>query len=477
MKTKINFKLFGLLQTRTAKLFAFLFVAVGIVTYFTMETEAGGLIMAMAGAAGVASPAETEAERLYKGIQPKITSLIDEAMKNGMSKGDYDKGIKDLTDDIAALKGLIPEDGVIKNLADTVKSLQDMVDGHDIEMQKSVTALSNAIKGTSFKDQIFKLFSESEDLKKYEKLGFKGACSLEVAKVDDMSMTSNWTGDVTVSSIKPGVITETAQRKLNMRDVMTVLKTDKETHVFTEEYDFVDGVTTLAENAATGQSDFSARESSVDVKRLGTHLIISKRMMRNLKWLSGHISVKIPKRIKAKEDQQILFGEGAGQDLVGITNGATAFAAPAAIAKKIEEANEYDVLIATIATLTQLEYEGTAIIMNPIDVTVIELLKNTIGDYLSIVRGTDGIVRIGGLPVVQTTAMTARKFLVGDLQSAVELLEFNPITITMTDTHASIFLANQVCINFEEEILLPIYNTKMFVYGDFDDAILELQAE
>jgi len=129
-----------------------------------------------------------------------------------------------------------------------------------------------------------------------------------------------------------------------------------------------------------------------------------------------------------------------------------------------------------ISQLTQGEYEATGIVLNPIDATKIELLKDTTGRYLAIARGADGILRIGGLPVVETTAMTVDKFVVGDIKMACEWLLFTPLTMSISDSHASIFLTNQVCFNFEEEPIFPIYNPLMFVYGDFSVAIAAIDA-
>jgi hypothetical protein len=48
--------------------------------------------------------------------------------------------------------------------------------------------------------------------------------------------------------------------------------------------------------------------------------------------------------------------------------------------------------------------------------------------------------------------------------------------MSISDTHASLFLSNEVCINFEEEPVFPIYNPLMFVKGVFATAIAAIDA-
>jgi HK97 family phage major capsid protein len=183
----------------------------------------------------------------------------------------------------------------------------------------------------------------------------------------------------------------------------------------------------------------------------------------------SHISSRIPQKIKKAEDWQILLGAGAGSDLVGLMQNASAFAA-GSFATAIPAAQEIDCLYVAISQLTQGNYEASGIVLNPIDATKIELIKSTTREYVDsmrAIRGTDGVLRIAGIPVIETTAMTAGYFLVGDLKMACEWLLFTPLTMSISDSHASIFLNNEVCINFEEEPVFPIYNPLMFVKGQF----------
>jgi hypothetical protein len=157
---------------------------------------------------------------------------------------------------------------------------------------------------------------------------------------------------------------------------------------------------------------------------------------------------------------------------------ASAFSA-GTFAGTIVGAQQIDVLLVAISQLTQGNYQASGIVLNPIDSAKIELIKNTTEDYtgqVKAVRGQDGVLRITGIPVVETTAMTAGQFLVGDLRMACEWLLFTPLTMSISDSHGTIFLNNQVCINFEEEPVFPIYNPLMFVKGTFATAITQLDS-
>jgi hypothetical protein len=76
--------------------------------------------------------------------------------------------------------------------------------------------------------------------------------------------------------------------------------------------------------------------------------------------------------------------------------------------------------------------------------------------------------------VVETNAVPYNKFLSGAFVDAVELLQFEELTLSfVTDTTYA--KANKVMALIEEDILLPIYNPNKFVFGDFTTAKAALE--
>jgi hypothetical protein len=144
----------------------------------------------------------------------------------------------------------------------------------------------------------------------------------------------------------------------------------------------------------------------------------------------------------------------------------------------IDSATEADVLLAVRGFLSNSEYPVTGHVINPAMASKIEMLKETTGGYLSTwknnVERRNGVLYVGGVPVVETNAVPYNKFLSGAFVDAVELLQFEELTLSfVTDTTYA--KANKVMALIEEDILLPIYNPNKFVFGDFTTAKAALE--
>lgn len=407
-----------------------------------------------------------EEKALLEKIENKVKSLTHNLTAGLISETLFNQKMDDLKNEIKAIK----ESNTVADLNAKIKAIEDAAKEQGIEISKIKQMGGGQPEKRKTLLEGVKEFLANESIKSYIENGAKGA-SIQIKVAVNMGMSNAISGHTTQpQQMLGGIPVYTPERKISMVDLLNTGTSSTETITFNEEYNFVDGVSTLSENQATGQTSFMVREKTLSAGRIGTHLIVSKRMLKNEKYLASHIATRIPQKIRKQEDYQILFGPGTGTDLTGLTTNASAFAA-GSFAGAVPHAQEYDVLMVAISQLTQGEYQASGIVLNPVDATKIEMLKDTTGKYLAIMRGADGVLRVGGVPVVETTAMTAGRFLVGDLKMACEWLLFTTLTMSMSDSHGTIFLNNQVCINFEEEPIFPIYNPLMFVYGTFSTAI------
>src|SRR5690606_30265720 len=107
-------------------------------------------------------------------------------------------------------------------------------------------------------------------------------------------------------------------KRLNIRDLLTVMPTDLPYLAFTEVYDWDRNAGVIGENGELAESTFKVREATVDAKRIGTHIPLSKRMLRSASFVVGHIMQKLPAMVKYQEDFQLLHGDGAGDNVLGV---------------------------------------------------------------------------------------------------------------------------------------------------------------
>ena len=412
---------------------------------------------------------KSQEEILLEKIESKVKSLTENITDGLMTEKTFNEKMAELKSEIESVK----QTDVIEGLKKQLDDVSELAKNQGLEITKIKTmGKPNGEQPKTLMEAIKEMIN-SPEIKSYIDNGAKGASAQVKTLVDITQTTAITAGSTLPTQLLNGLPVHAPERKISMTDVISTGSTETDTVTFNEEYEFEDGVTTLTENQATDKSSFKVRPKSLTAGRIGTHLIVSKRSLKNEKYLISHIAKRLPQKIKRAEDQEILNGDGSGTSLIGLIENASVFSA-GSFAAAILGAQEIDALYVAVSQLTQNEYQATAIILNPIDATKIELIKSTDEKYVDsmrAVRGLDGVLRIGGLPVVETTAMAAGKFLVGDMRMACDWLLFTPLTMTMSDSHDTLFLKNEVCINFEEEPVFPIYNPLMFVYGDFSVAI------
>lgn len=489
---------------------------------------------------------EAKAEYEKEQIKRELSEMVSKAKAGLLSEEKFNKEfntIKEKLKDIDSEKfkkfeqTLEKYEKIVKTQGEALRKLQD--DG----------APGNA--KNAFKKELEKAL-ESEDYKEFVESNGKKKASFTLKAVS-ISDDYTGTGRALITSRDGRVIDNPEVVRLNVRDLLTVIPTDLPYLAFTEVYDWDRNTGTIGENGQLAESTFKVREGQVDAKRIGTHIPLSKRMLRSASFVMGHIMQKMPAMVRYQEDFQLLYGDGQGDNVLGVNKKAQDFAtlintsvtgsagAVASVASydegnkvlvtfaanqrinngdtitfanatdagyneaflaivkspkeiiiekayvaeadtsawtfvsnspfkdSIPSAQEIDVLKVAKTLVTVQEYMATGIVLNPVDATKIETLKGNDEHYIDVQRLENGVLTIGGCPVVETTAMPAGKFIVGDWVLAAALAQFSELTLEFSESTQE-KLKNMVEAIIQEEVLFPIYNPYMFVTGTFSSA-------
>jgi HK97 family phage major capsid protein len=383
-----------------------------------------------------------------------------------------------------------------------------------------------------------------------------------------VNITDDTTGESYITNVTNRIVDAPEIERYNIRNLLTIQSTDMPQIAFMVVYDWSDNTGMVSENGELPESAFKEKEEIFSTKRLGTFINISKNMLKSMKQLIQHISQKLPARLKYVEDNQLLFGDGTGNNVNGIFNDSLDFKdtvtpvvraagdvasvatanAGASIALTLttpitagdvnvgdyvyitgatetsyngtlipvevvtsttvlqlgvtyvaeadtsgwtftvvaakysgifmgtDSAQFVDVLLDASAIVNEQEYKNTGFVLHPLDASKILKYKDTTDNYLSngaivnIQRNAAGVLFIGGVPVIETTAMTQGKFACGDWALAAALWIYEDMELVFSEDNESI-RKNQVQVSIQEQIIFPIYNHLMFVTGDFTEAI------
>lgn len=387
-------------------------------------------------------------------VDAKIEKAFNQSQEN--VKGEIESSLK------SEIKNLT-EEFVAKN-----KSANDRMDAIEMANKKYSSSQPTTFKGSL--DEALKSGAIDSIVK-----GNSNASRFEI-KAGDMTMANTYTGVVAQETVLPTIKFDPT-RPTHIRQLIPNGSTDSQTIRYPKESAYDDGGAATAQGSTLGQSDFDITATSVNVEKIGTFMRITEEMLADTPQLSSYLSARVPGKILSIEDNEILNGDGSSPNLDGLFTDGTAFdtTSGGAFYQSVEGANEYDVLVAACNQLSLLNYQGDSIILNPTDLHKIILLKSTANEYLrqQIFSGLQPTIL--GIPVTTNTAVTAGKFLVGNLAQATQLWIRENLSVEFSRDDSTNFRDGFVTVRVQERVALTNYLPNAIVQGTFSTAKTALE--
>lgn len=313
-------------------------------------------------------------------------------------------------------------------------------------------------------------FVESDQFKSLAgAAGQRGKANLEV-KATITSLTTDAAGsagDLVQTTRLPGIIAQ-PDRKLTIRDLLMQGRMDGNALEYVRETGFTNNADMVAETAKKPQSDIKFDLVSTTAKVIAHYMKASRQILDDASQLQSYIDGRLRYGLAFKEEQQILNGDGTGQNLLGIIPQATAYVRPTGVTPSSEtiiDTLRYAMLQAVLA-----EYPASGHVLNPIDWASIETLKDSTGQY--IIGNPQGAASptLWRLPVVETQAITAGKFLTGGFSMGAQIFDRWLSRVEVATENEDDFIKNLVTILAEERLALAVYRPEAFIYGDLKPA-------
>ena len=350
----------------------------------------------------------------------------------------------------------------MKNLVERADALKSRID----EMEKS----SNRKESGSFKNELaMELESHKSQLNELKTNGRGFRMDLKVAN-DPMTTGNTYTGEVIESDRLPGVYFD-PDRATHVRQFLTQTSTTSDNVRYVQETGYTDGTDVQAEGAAKGVSDFSLEAKDAPVRTIASYIRVSRQMLDDTAFLTSYINQRLPKKLFLEEDDQILYGNGSGDNLEGITAVAQSFAAITGLSL----VSRFDALVNSISQVRtdNGEYQASAIMLNPEDYYIMLVEKDNENRYYfpDAVRFGGQPPRVAGVPVITNTAVTADDFIVGDFNLGATMALREGVSLQFFEQDQDNVIKNLVTVRVEERLALPIHNPNAFVYGDFTTAL------
>lgn len=210
---------------------------------------------------------------------------------------------------------------------------------------------------------------------------------------------------------------------------------------------------TVAETGAATQVHWKEPVWKQDkISTVASFFAISDNMMDDLNWIVSEINNNAQYDLKLAEENQLLSGDGTGNNLKGLFNREiqTMGQDELSDADRLSKAKLYITL--------KTNYQADAFVLNPVDFWKLTIAKNAEGSYLNLTNGST----LWNVPAIATAAIAEGTALVGAFKSA-ELLRKGGLVVKMTDSNADDFLHFKQTCRISERVGLQVKYPKAFV--------------
>lgn len=385
---------------------------------------------------------------------------------------------EDLKNQIKQIEGQVKESGKVsddtlaqfKGLDEKLKAIEEKY-GKDISdlalrVNKDGALFGGQEKGKDYYGQILAGLEEKVTKGGFGR-GLKGDGSFEIPSgqgamqlkaVGDMTNT-NLSGGYASRDIRQNIVS-LPYRKQRVRSLINVgsISSPVMDYLRNNSPFGEGGVAFQTEGALKAQIDFDFTLVTEPVKTIAVFAVVTKQMLSDIPRLASFLSNQLTNKWFDFEDNQILNGDGTGQNFNGLVTQATDY-----VKTPGTTANYYEYLIDAIAQIENANFESTGIVMNPLDFVRLLTYKGTTGEFShpGLVYGADNILRIYGTQIVKNNAIAKGTGLVGDFTQA-ELLVRDGLTFDMSYDDSDNFRKNKVTLRLEAREGFAVYQPTAF---------------
>ena len=198
---------------------------------------------------------------------------------------------------------------------------------------------------------------------------------------------------------------------------------------------------------------------TTNVKTIAEWVPVTRRALADVAQLEGLINDQLAADVAEAEEDQILNGNGSGENFTGINNTSSIQT----------QAYATDLFTTIRKGVTKLRTVGrvnpTALVLNPADAELIDLAQDGENRYYYGGPQAIGQRTIWGVPVVESESQAAGTGLLGDFSKGV-IWDREQTTVTMTDSHADFFVRNLIAVLAEERLAFGVTRPTAFCQLD-----------
>lgn len=204
---------------------------------------------------------------------------------------------------------------------------------------------------------------------------------------------------------------------------------------------------------SASQSSLSFDEETAIVRMISHFEIAHMNTLADEAALQNVINGALLAGLGLKEDQQLLYGDGTGQNIRGLLSGGWGIQTYTGLSTD----TYVDQIRRAITKAWIAEYPATGVVVNPLDWEKIELTKDSQNNYVvatSVALG--GVPQVWQTPVAQSPAVSAGTAVVGAFGLGAQLWDRMQSEIRTSESHANLFIQHGVAIMATQRLALTV---------------------
>ena len=257
------------------------------------------------------------------------------------------------------------------------------------------------------------------------------------------------------------------QQPLYVSDLFAQGTTEGDVVRYVRESTFTNAAAAVLEGAAKPESTLDLGVVDALVRKVAVWQDVTEEMLSDFRQTQAFVNARLGYMVQAREDQHLLTGLNASNQVVGILN-------TSGIQTISGAANTIDQYLRAKANVEGAAGSGFAMpdayIVHPANWLTAKLTKDANGQYLFggpgyAPYGVGGYSNVGsmwGLPVVSTVSITQGTALVGAFRTGAQIFRRMGLTIKTTNSDGTKFQSNILTILAEQRLALAVYQPNKF---------------
>jgi HK97 family phage major capsid protein len=253
---------------------------------------------------------------------------------------------------------------------------------------------------------------------------------------------------------KPGIVPGAFQM-LTIESLLNSTTTTSNAIEFTKENAFTNNAAETAEAAAKPESALTWSLVNMPVSTVAHWIKISRQLAMDNTALAAYVNNRMRYGVQRRVETQLCVGDGTAPNISGIfdtgnytAHGYLSGALGSTLAKLV-------LIRKMIADCWNAGYPAEAILLNPADFATIEIeLLTATSNAVRVNVDANGVMRLWGVPVVQSVGVAADTVAVGAFSQAYTLYNREGVVVELSESDSDNFTKNLITIRAERRLAL-----------------------